>query len=323
MYTNTSSRLNTADSITSFGTGVARPRTGYSMGTRPWTGQSRPATGRPTTAASTTRHEASYAVALLEGRGVSREIGMAALDKDTGLCVLVQVWSRISCSSVGLINIWHLFWYSAHICIFLTDCGLSNLRKDTSSTASASTRGGTRTGYIFVYSRSRVCEFRRRWSWCERRKEGERDWEWGYGWSFDEFIFIGWICEGRVPQCRCWSRWKEILEWYWWSVPLLEFFFPSSEYWYEEVQVLNLWHSYVLKETNVQQLSLLRQTSKHICTLESSKHFISSFQILCALSRMCFIQVCGKPTQRSLCKQFVEDKIYTCWRHDDDRPRDC
>lgn len=91
MYTNTSSRLNTADSITSFGTGVARPRTGYSMGTRPWTGQSRPATGRPTTAASTTRHEASYAVALLEGRGVSREIGMAALDKDTGLCVLVQV----------------------------------------------------------------------------------------------------------------------------------------------------------------------------------------------------------------------------------------
>ncbi|KAF7762129.1 hypothetical protein Agabi119p4_8722 [Agaricus bisporus var. burnettii] len=91
MYTNTSSRLNTADSITSFGTGVARPRTGYSMGTRPWTGQSRPATGRPTTAASTTRHEASYVVALLEGRGVSREIGMAALDKDTGLCVLVQI----------------------------------------------------------------------------------------------------------------------------------------------------------------------------------------------------------------------------------------
>jgi DNA mismatch repair protein MSH4 len=28
---------------------------------------------------------------LLEGRGVSREIGMAALDKDTGICVLVQV----------------------------------------------------------------------------------------------------------------------------------------------------------------------------------------------------------------------------------------
>ncbi|KAF9453355.1 hypothetical protein P691DRAFT_771528 [Macrolepiota fuliginosa MF-IS2] len=58
--------------------------------TRPWTAQSRPTTGRPTTAAST-RHEASYVVALLEGRGVSREVGMAALDRDTGLCILVQI----------------------------------------------------------------------------------------------------------------------------------------------------------------------------------------------------------------------------------------
>jgi DNA mismatch repair protein MSH4 len=91
MYNDTSSRLNTADSITSFDTGLTRPRTGQSMTARPWTAQSRPATGRPTTAASTIRHEASYVVALLEGRGVSREIGMAALDKDTGICVLVQV----------------------------------------------------------------------------------------------------------------------------------------------------------------------------------------------------------------------------------------
>jgi DNA mismatch repair protein MSH4 len=84
MYNNTSSRPDTADSITSFSMEIARPRTGHSMTTRP-------ATARPTTAASTTRHEASYVVALLEGRGVSREIGMAALDKDTGICVLVQV----------------------------------------------------------------------------------------------------------------------------------------------------------------------------------------------------------------------------------------
>ncbi|KAK0440784.1 muts domain V-domain-containing protein [Armillaria borealis] len=57
---------------------------------RPWTAQSRPATARPQTAAST-RHDASYVIALLEGRGISREVGMAALDKDTGRVMLVQV----------------------------------------------------------------------------------------------------------------------------------------------------------------------------------------------------------------------------------------
>lgn len=88
MYTN---RANTTDSIDSFNTRPTRPRTGQST-TRPWTAQSRPPTGRPTTAAST-RHEASYVVALLEGRGVSREVGMAALDRDTGMCILVQVRS--------------------------------------------------------------------------------------------------------------------------------------------------------------------------------------------------------------------------------------
>ena len=30
-------------------------------------------------------------MAVLEGRGVSREVGIAALDKDTGKVVLVQV----------------------------------------------------------------------------------------------------------------------------------------------------------------------------------------------------------------------------------------
>lgn len=54
---------------------------------RGWAAQSRPATARPQTAASS-RHEASY---VLEGRGVSREVGLAALDKDTGRVSLIQV----------------------------------------------------------------------------------------------------------------------------------------------------------------------------------------------------------------------------------------
>ncbi|KJA21853.1 hypothetical protein HYPSUDRAFT_87688 [Hypholoma sublateritium FD-334 SS-4] len=57
---------------------------------RPWTGQSRPTTARPQTAGSV-RYEGSYVVAVLEGRGVSREVGIAALDKDTGKVMLVQV----------------------------------------------------------------------------------------------------------------------------------------------------------------------------------------------------------------------------------------
>ena len=58
---------------------------------RPRTGQSRPTTARPMTSAST-RQEGSYVIALLEGRGVAREVGMAALDRDTGKVMLVQVW---------------------------------------------------------------------------------------------------------------------------------------------------------------------------------------------------------------------------------------
>jgi len=73
---------------------TTRPWTGqsrsYSTDQRPWTTQSRPTTARPQTATSV-RHEGSYVVAVLEGRGVSREVGIAALDKDTGKVVLVQV----------------------------------------------------------------------------------------------------------------------------------------------------------------------------------------------------------------------------------------
>lgn len=72
-------------------TGRAKTRPG-SRQSRPWTGQSRPTTARPQTAIST-RHEGSYVIALLEGRGVSREVGIAALDKETGTVMLVQVCS--------------------------------------------------------------------------------------------------------------------------------------------------------------------------------------------------------------------------------------
>jgi len=71
----------------------SRPWTGQSGNNstnRAWTEQSRPATARPQTAASV-HHDGSYVVAVLEGRGISREVGIAALDKDTGKVMLVQV----------------------------------------------------------------------------------------------------------------------------------------------------------------------------------------------------------------------------------------
>ncbi|KAJ7203701.1 hypothetical protein C8J57DRAFT_1620051 [Mycena rebaudengoi] len=66
---------------------TSRPTTGQ---TRPRTGQTRQGTARPTTSASV-RHDGSYVIALLEGRGVAREVGFAALDRDTGRVILVQL----------------------------------------------------------------------------------------------------------------------------------------------------------------------------------------------------------------------------------------
>ena len=67
--------------------------------TRPWTAQSRPGTTRPGTArpqtAASTRHEGSYVIALLESRGVAHEVGIAAMDRDTGRVMLVQVGSEL------------------------------------------------------------------------------------------------------------------------------------------------------------------------------------------------------------------------------------
>jgi hypothetical protein len=64
--------------------GPSRPTTARS--TRPWTAQS-----RPQTAVSTVQPEGNHIIALLEGRGVSRETGIAALNRDTGQVTLVQV----------------------------------------------------------------------------------------------------------------------------------------------------------------------------------------------------------------------------------------
>jgi DNA mismatch repair protein MSH4 len=72
-------------------TAQTRSRTA-SVQSRPWTAaQSRPTTARPQTAASV-KQESSYIIALLEGRGIAREVGMAALDRDTGKVMLVQVF---------------------------------------------------------------------------------------------------------------------------------------------------------------------------------------------------------------------------------------
>ncbi|KAH7910010.1 muts domain V-domain-containing protein [Hygrophoropsis aurantiaca] len=77
--------------------GTARPWTAQSRsGTaRPWTAQSRPGTARQGTArpqtAVSTRHEATYVVSLLESRGSAHEVGMAALDKETGRVMFVQL----------------------------------------------------------------------------------------------------------------------------------------------------------------------------------------------------------------------------------------
>ena len=61
--------------------------------TRPRTGQSRPGTAQVPTTAATSHYEAqpSFIIALLEGRGIAREVGMAALDRDTGRVMLIQV----------------------------------------------------------------------------------------------------------------------------------------------------------------------------------------------------------------------------------------
>ena len=131
-------------------TGSNRPWTGQSTsgrpqtGTgRPWTGQTRPGTGRPGTAASNyVRHEASYIVAVLEGRGVAREVGMAALEKDTGQVVLVQV---SICGRPGYMR--HLGGYMRAENQFV-DLRLSDIREDAAPDAPASAGAGPCPGHV-------------------------------------------------------------------------------------------------------------------------------------------------------------------------------
>jgi DNA mismatch repair protein MSH4 len=72
---------------------TTRPWTGQSRATslRPLTAQSRPSTAQVPTTAATTRHDTSFIIALLEGRGIAREVGIAALERDTGRAMLIQV----------------------------------------------------------------------------------------------------------------------------------------------------------------------------------------------------------------------------------------
>ena len=69
---------------------VSRPYSARNNSSRPATAASRPGTARPQTAASSPP-EGRFIIALLEGRGVGREVGMAALDKETGRVALIQV----------------------------------------------------------------------------------------------------------------------------------------------------------------------------------------------------------------------------------------
>lgn len=40
-------------------------------------------------------HDASFVIALIESRGMAHEVGMAALDKDTGRVMLIQARARL------------------------------------------------------------------------------------------------------------------------------------------------------------------------------------------------------------------------------------
>ncbi|KAI0307402.1 muts domain V-domain-containing protein [Multifurca ochricompacta] len=73
---------------------TARPWTGKSRTTsvtHPHTGHSRPCTAQAPNTAATSRCETDFVVALLESRGIAREVGIAALDRDTGRVMLIQL----------------------------------------------------------------------------------------------------------------------------------------------------------------------------------------------------------------------------------------
>ncbi|KAG1809868.1 muts domain V-domain-containing protein [Suillus plorans] len=110
---------------------------------RPWTAQSRPGTARPQTAAST-MHDASFVIALIESRGIAHEVGMAALDKDTGRVMLIQL---SDCSTY--VKTLHQMHVHMPCMILVPDTFLSSA--NTSLTASASaTRGASSLSVQFI-----------------------------------------------------------------------------------------------------------------------------------------------------------------------------
>ena len=75
--------------------------------THPHTAQSRPGTARPGTerppTGASTRFESNrYVVAVFEGRGVAREVGLAAIDKDTARVILVQVSDTLHFKNIAI-----------------------------------------------------------------------------------------------------------------------------------------------------------------------------------------------------------------------------
>lgn len=80
---------------------TARPWSRQST-SRPQTAQMRPPT-RPQTAMSS-RHEASYVVAVIEARGIGREVGIAALDRDTARVNLIQVRTVFSLGCLAYVD---------------------------------------------------------------------------------------------------------------------------------------------------------------------------------------------------------------------------
>ncbi|KAG1857115.1 muts domain V-domain-containing protein [Suillus subluteus] len=113
--------------------GQSRPYTRQTSASRLWTAQSRPGTARPQTAAST-MHDASFVIALIESRGIAHEVGMAALDKDTGRVMLIQL---SDCSTyVKTLHQMHV--HTPHM-ILVPDTFISST--NTSLTPASGTRG--------------------------------------------------------------------------------------------------------------------------------------------------------------------------------------
>ncbi|KAG1746861.1 muts domain V-domain-containing protein [Suillus lakei] len=122
--------------------GQWHPYTRQTSASRPWTAQSRPGTARPQTTAST-MHDASYVIALIESRGIAHEVGMAALDKDTGRVMLIQL---SDCSTyVKTLHQMHV--HTPHM-ILVPDTFLSST--NTSLTLSASATRGASSSSLSV-----------------------------------------------------------------------------------------------------------------------------------------------------------------------------